>query len=222
VRPRNLICLVTDRQRLSPGRSAEASLERLADLVGAAAESGVDLIQLRERDLPARDLVTLAVRCVERAGLAQILINDRLDVALAARAHGVHLRSDSVDAAVVRRLVPADFLIGRSVHGAVEAAETGTAGRLDYLMFGTVFSTVSKPSHHPVSGLRALADACGAAPAPVLAIGGITLDRVAAVISSGASGVAAIGLFIPPDGVPFLRHASDVVERLREMFDTTP
>jgi thiamine-phosphate pyrophosphorylase len=221
VKPRNLICLVTDRHRLSPETAPAQSLDRLVTLVAAAARAGVDLIQIRERDLEARELATLTERCIAEAGtLSRIIVNDRMDVALGARAHGVHLRSDSVNAAAVRKLAPADFLIGRSVHSTAEAAEMSDAGGLDYLVFGTIFPTTSKPAGHPMAGLESLAHSASTLPVPVLAIGGITLDRAEAVVRSGAAGVAAIGLFIPPAGVPFERHLSATVGTLRRVFDT--
>lgn len=186
-----VICLVTDRRRC--GADWEDELVRR---VGAAARAGVHLIQVRERGLEARDHVRLVSRCVrEVAGTnARILVNDRLDVALAAGAHGVHLPSSGVAAARVRAAVAPDFVIGRSVHSAGEAADVSRDGGVDYLIFGTVFPTASKPGAAPagVDGLRA---ACAAVSLPVLAIGGVTLDRMAAVAGSGASGFAAIGLF---------------------------
>ena len=179
------------------------------------------MIQLRERDLAARDLAALAERCVDAAARhSHILLNDRLDVALAARADGVHLRSDSVDPTMARAMAPQDFLIGRSAHSQAEAVEASRSGAVDYLLFGTIFLTPSKAAGHPTSGLEVLAQACAMVPIPVLAIGGITQDRVDAVAKSGAAGVAAIGLFIPSADVPFERHLEGVVETLRRAFDT--
>ena len=220
MKPRNLICLVTDRRRLSPDSTLSASIDRLVHFVGAAAAAGVDLIQLREPDLGARLLETLAERCVDAARGAHVLVNDRLDVALAARAAGVHLRSDSVDAATARAVAAPGFLIGRSVHGVDEAVDVSRHGALDYLVFGAVFTTASKPAGHPAAGLEPLVQICATVSVPVLAIGGMTLDRAPAVARSGAAGVAAIGLFLPPKGVPAERHLAETVEALRRVFDT--
>ena len=217
---RNLICLITDRRRLSPESSPEESFDRLVALVGAASRAGVDLIQLREPDLPALSLETLAERCVRASGPTPLLVNDRLDVALAARAAGIHLRSDSVDAAVARMAAGPDFLIGRSVHGVDEAREASHAGAVDYLVFGTVFETASKSAGHAVAGVTSLAELCAAVQVPVLAVGGITLDRAPAVAGSGAAGLAAIGLFLPPKDVPPERHLENTVNALRRVFDT--
>jgi thiazole tautomerase (transcriptional regulator TenI) len=221
VKPRNLICLVTDRHRLSPESAPAQSLDRLVTLVGAAAWAGVDIIQIRERDLEARELATLAERCVAEAGhRSRIVVNDRMDVAVGAGAHGVHLRSTSVHAVTARGLAPPGFLIGRSVHSAAEAEGVSRRGGLDYLIFGTIFPTTAKPEGHRVSGLESLAIAAGTASVPVLAIGGITLDRTEAVAKTGAAGVAAIGLFIPPAGVTVERHLTAVLSALRRVFDT--
>jgi thiamine-phosphate pyrophosphorylase len=219
VKQRNLICLVTDRHRLSPEAAPEESLERLVHFAGAAASAGVDLIQLRERDLDARRLTSLTERCIEAAGAGRVLVNDRLDVAMAAGASGVHLRSDSVEAALARAAVPPGFIIGRSVHSVDEAIEKERGGALDYLLFGTVFGTVSKPDGEP-AGVEPLRRICASVSIPVLAIGGITLERAALVTRAGASGVAAIGLFVPPRAMEPERHLATVVETLRRVFDT--
>ena len=197
VRP--VICLVTDRRRL-PGGSETALVEHLS----AAARAGVHLIQIRERDLDARALARMAAAAVEaaRGTSTRILVNDRTDVALAAGAHGVHLRGDSAAAMRIREIVPRGFLIGRSVHSREEAERAAEEGGLDYLMFGTVFETVSKPGV-PAAGTASLAAIARAVPLPVLAIGGITISRMAEVAEAGAAGFAGIGLFgdSPPDGL---------------------
>ena len=220
MKPRNLICLVTDRRRLSPDSTLPDSLNRLVDFVGAAARAGVDMIQLREPDLDARHLEELAERCVQASRGAHVLVNDRVDVALAARAAGVHLRSDSVDAAAVRGVADAGFLVGRSVHDVDEAVESSRGGTLDYLIFGAVFETASKSAGHRAAGLQPLAQICSAVSVPVLAIGGMTLDRAPMAMRSGAAGVAAIGLFLPPKNIPAERHLADAVASLRRVFDT--
>lgn len=221
MKPRNLICLVTDRRRLSPESTPEASIDRLVHFAGAAAAAGVDMIQLREPDLGGRALAALTERCVDAARGADVLVNDRLDVALAAHAAGVHLRSDSVAATTARAAGAPGFLIGRSVHGVEEAIEVSRHGALDYLVFGAIYSTASKPAGHQPAGLAPLVKICARVGVPVLAIGGITLDRAREVARSGAAGVAAIGLFLPPKDVPAERHLKKTVEALRRVFDTT-
>jgi len=219
-----MICLVTDRRRLSAGPDA---IGRLVELVGSAARAGVDLIHVRERDLEARDLAALVSRCVAAAGgtRARVLVNDRVDVALAAGANWVHLRSDSIPASAARSLLPAGATLGRSVHSAEEASAVARVGGLDYLVFGTLFATPSKPPEHPLATLEELSAACRATRGvkggpPVLAIGGMTVERAALAARAGASGVAGIGLFIPPAGAEGETYVQTVIARLRRAFDT--
>jgi thiamine-phosphate pyrophosphorylase len=189
-----VLCLVTDRRRLSPGASFDVARQRLLEQARWATTSQVDLIQIRERDLEAAPLAVLVddlIRVCRGSG-TRVVVNDRLDVALACGADGVHLRHDSMPAGRVRSIVPTGFLIGRSVHSAAEAAQ---AGPVDYLIAGTVYSTSSKATTSPI-GLRGLAEIVQATSVPVLAIGGLKEDALEAVAATGAAGVAAIGLFI--------------------------
>jgi thiamine-phosphate diphosphorylase len=190
--------MITDRRRLGPDGE-----DLLAGRVGAAARAGVHLVQIRERDLDGGPFLRLVVRCVDavRGTRARILVNDRVDVALAAGAHGVHLRADSVAASRVRRIVPSGFLIGRSVHSVAEALGATAEGGADYLMFGTVFPTASKPGQ-TAAGTTALAETVVATSLPVVAVGGVTIATAPDVARAGAAGLAAITLFA---------HASDEV-----------
>ena len=192
--PRPILCLVTDRARL--GSSDGARLESLLNLIRSARLAGVDLVQIRENDLSDQALVDLVGQAVEmtREGTTRIIVNDRVDVALAAGAAGVHLRGDSFPAERIRHMVPSGWTIGRSVHGLDEALEVTATKAVDYVTFGTVFETASKPGT-PGAGLEALGRIVEAVPVPVLAIGGVTVDRVAGVGASGAAGLAAIGIF---------------------------
>jgi thiamine-phosphate pyrophosphorylase len=183
---RPVLCMITDRQRLDPPGEAT-----LVSRVAAAAAAGVHLVQVRERDLDTVSLLRLVRRCVDAAaGRSRIIVNDRVDVALAAGAHGVHLRGDSMPANRARGIVPRGFLIGRSIHAAGEADGEST----DYLLFGTVFETASKAGR-PAAGAARLREAAATSPVPVLAVGGVTLGRVSEIARTGASGLAAIGLF---------------------------
>jgi thiamine-phosphate diphosphorylase len=121
---------------------------------------------------------------------------------------------------LVRRLVQPGSIVGRSVHGAEEARDVAGRGGVDYLIFGTVFSSASKAPRHSLAGLDGLARACAAAPVPVLAIGGIVPERAEAVAKAGAGGIAGIGLFIPPPGTSFDRYLESTVANLRRAFDT--
>lgn len=193
---RPVLCLVTDRHRLAPGVDAGAQLDALVDCVAAAARAGVDLVQVRERDLDGGALMRLVQRCVlaVRGSRARVLVNDRADVALAAGAHGVHLPGHGVPASRLRLLTPPGFLVGRSVHHATEAERVVRDGGVDYLVFGAVFPTPSKTGINP-AGIRGLRDAVAAVSVPVLAIGGVTLERAPQIARAGAAGFAAIGLF---------------------------
>jgi thiamine-phosphate diphosphorylase len=207
-----VLCLITDRRW--SGTSAE---DDLVARVGAAARAGVQLIQVRERDLDGGPLTRLVARCVDavRNTATRIVVNERTDVALAAGAHGVHLRGDSLPAARVRAIVPRGFLIGRSVHSVAEVRAAAAEGALDYLLFGTVFPSASKAGR-PAAGVAALAAAVGATTIPVLAVGGVAVETAAGVAATGAAGAAAIGLFASGP-VETLQPA---VARLNMAFDT--
>lgn len=181
--------MVTDERRAGGGD--------VVARIAAAARAGADLIQIRERGLEAGALIALTRAALQAvAGTpARIVVNDRLDVALAAGAAGVHLRGDSFAAARVRSIAPAGFLVGRSVHSEEEAAAIEAAGGCDYLMFGTVFASASKAAGHQPAGLDALARVCARVRTPVLAIGGVTADSVPSLRAAGAAGVAGISLF---------------------------
>ena len=190
------LCLVTDRRRLARGAaSPEAARACLLDQVRHAIDAGVDLIQVRERDLDAADLSALVRDIVglARGTATQVVVNDRLDVALACGADGVHLRGDSIAPADARRLAASGFLVGRSVHTVDEAVRATDA---DYLIAGTVFPSASKPGNGPLLGLAGLKAIAAAVSVPVLAIGGVSVDRIGEIAVAAASGLAAIGLFM--------------------------
>jgi len=185
-----IICLVTDSRRL-----AHPQDDALVRLVRHAAAAGVDLIHVREPHRTDADLVALTRRLVSAVGQTNtlVVVNDRVDVAIAAGAHGVHLRADSFSGDRVRRIAPPGFLIGRSVHGEDEAVAARSG--VDYLVFGTVYPTISKPGLAVPAGIAGLRAVCRRVSVPVLAIGGISSDNVGELAAAGAAGVAAIGLF---------------------------
>ncbi len=211
--PTPCVYLVTDRHRLSPtARTVDEEIRALEAFLDQAVEAAADVIQIREPDLEARRLRALAARVGARArGRSRVLVNDRVDVALAAGVDGVHLRADSAPTADARRLGPAGWIVGRSVHAPDEAG-----GELDatYVLFGAVFPTRSKPDR-PAAGLDRLRDAVAASHRPVLAIGGMTPERAAAARAVGAAGVAAIGVFLPPRLAPGALGPADAVRALR-------
>jgi thiamine-phosphate diphosphorylase len=215
-----MICLVTDRRRLSAGADA---VDRVVELAGAAARACIDVFHIRERDLDARALTSLVARCraaVEGAR-TKILVNDRVDVAIAGGAHGVHLRADSFSAAAARSLLGGHAVVGQSVHSVADAAAVSRTGGVDYLIFGTMHDTRSKAVGHPIAALDDLRDACHAAAGlPVLAIGGMTVGRATEVARAGAAGVAGISLFVPPGGRSVDDHVQTVAAELRRAIDT--
>jgi len=188
VRP--VICMVT------AGAHRAEEDAALVQRIAAAARAGIHLVQIREPHLDGGPLARLVARCVEavRGTSARVIVNERLDVALAAGAHGVHLPGHGVPAPRVRQMTPRGFLVGRSVHHATEAEQVVREGGVDYLLFGTVFPTPSKAGIDP-AGVAGLEAAVAAVPVPVLAIGGITLERAPQIAHAGAAGFAAIGLF---------------------------
>ena len=209
---RPVVCLIT--RPVSPGADDE---DTLVERVATAAHAGVHLIQIRQAALEAGALyrvVTRAVRAVSGTA-ARVLVNERLDVALAAGAHGVHLRGTSMPAARVRTIAGPGFLIGRSVHSTDEIARVVSGGGLDYLLFGTVFATASKPGTVG-AGTDALAAACAGVAIPVLAVGGIGPQELGSVSRAGAAGWAAIGLFAdcPREELPA------VIPRAVQAFDS--
>ncbi|MDP2321845.1 MAG: thiamine phosphate synthase [Acidobacteriota bacterium] len=216
-----MLCLVTDRRRLAAALGIEAGAwdEALRTQVRAAAEAGVDLVQVREPDLDTAALVALVKAIVSdlRGTASRVLVNDRLDVAWAAGAAGVHLKERSFPVGAVRRVTAPGFWVGRSVHSEAAAVSAGDA---DYLIAGTVRPTVSKPSARCLGweGLAAVVDA--SAGRPVLAIGGIDLPSIPLVAVSGAAGVAAIGAFIPLGGESLSEFVQKRVIDMRLGFDS--
>ena len=182
-------CCITN--RLALGGEAQ-----LLDAIARNIAAGVEWIQIREKDLPARDLSGLLRRALAlpRPAGTKILLNTRVDVALASGAAGAHLPAGSMAPRIWRSIAPPGFLIGVSCH-TVEEVRQGETDGADYAIFGPVFEPLSKTSDLAPRGLAALAEAVRAANIPVLALGGITRDRVPACLETGAAGVAGISLF---------------------------
>jgi len=182
------VMFVTDRQ---------ATLGRPIETIAAAAmRGGASLIQVREKDLGGADLLRLVVAVVGAARAdfrdrVRVVVNDRLDVALAAKAAGVHLPASGLPVVAARRHAGARFLIGRSVHGAAEAREAEKAGA-DYLVCGPVFATPSKVAYGEPLGPAVLRRVVEAAHIPVWAIGGINAGNAAGLMEIPIAGVAVI------------------------------
>jgi len=177
-----LRCCVTDR--------ALGSVERLL------LSGGVDWLQIREKDLAARELMGLirSVMVLPNPHSVRILVNSRVDVALAAGAAGVHLPARSIAPSEWRAITPPGFLIGVSCHDFDETVRAEADGA-DYILFGPVFAPLSKTSDLAARGLDELRRVSGAVKIPVLALGGITWENADACVEAGAAGVAGISMF---------------------------
>lgn len=197
-----ILYYVTDSSQLRPS-------ENLLEKIRAAFAAGVDWVQVREKQMATRDLCRLVERASALAekGSARLLINERLDVALACGADGVHLPADSLPVEAVRSAVPVEWLVGVSCHSPVAVEAAAHAGA-SFAVLGPVFST---PSKGLPLGLETLREACRRVSAkafPVLALGGITEETARACLDAGAAGIAAIRLFQAGD-------MEKVVARLR-------
>ena len=165
-----------------------------ADVVEECLAAGLRAVQLREKDLETRDLLALADtlrEATQRHG-ARLIVNDRADVALAAGADGVQRTHASLPVSALRGIAPAGFLVGASVHSEAEARDAAAQGA-DFIVFGPVYDTASKRRYGPPQGLAALEAVTRAVDRPVLAVGGLTPERVPEVLAAGAAGVAVIG-----------------------------
>jgi thiamine-phosphate pyrophosphorylase len=197
---------ITDRRSLH-GTSLESFL---CETIRA----GVDLIQIREKDLSTRELISLTEQAVSCASgsASRIVVNDRLDVALSVGAAGVHLGHHSMPTRAVRAIVPQGFLIGVSCHSLEDAVAAESEGA-DYILFGPVFETPSKLPYGPPLGLQKLQEVTARVKAPVLALGGITLERVKPCLEAGARGIAGIRIFQDASSLP------ELITELRAHFE---
>jgi thiamine-phosphate pyrophosphorylase len=217
------ILVVTDRRRLvADAGAAWADWPSLLEAqVAGALAGGADLVQVREPDLDARTLSeTLRRLFTAVPGSARrVLVNDRMDVARATGAAGVHLTERSVPVGEARAVQPGDlrWVIGRSVHDGAAAAGAGDA---DFLLAGTVRCTVSKPKGWRLlgwDGLAAIVRAAG--DVPVVAIGGLGPEHAGEILHAGAVGLAGIGCFLPIRGQDVAASVEARVRELRIAFD---
>ena len=205
-----LLCYVTDRHTLpiaNPADSLAALTQKIEEVVAA----GIDWVQIREKDLPAKEVVSLTRQALriaakysaKRSSPVRVVVNDRLDIAIAERADGAHLGEKSLPIAEAKRLVDSafrkevvreSFLIGASCHS-LEAAKRAEHDGADYIFFGPIFATPSKAAYGEPQGLGCLAQVCSANSVPVLGIGGITPENATACCNAGAAGIAAIAKF---------------------------
>ncbi|MBC7924905.1 MAG: thiamine phosphate synthase [Bryobacteraceae bacterium] len=177
-------CYITDRKTCKGD---------LLDNIERVARDGVNCIQLRENDLTGRDLLQLTEQALARIvnTPTKLLVNDRADIAIAAGAHGVHLKSTPIPPAVYRQLLPEHFMLSVSCHNLGEIQEAEGA---DVILYSPIFASPGKGQ--PI-GLDALKQATGITSIPILALGGITNENAVSCLSAGASGIAAIRLFQP-------------------------
>ncbi|MBE0602432.1 MAG: thiamine phosphate synthase [Deltaproteobacteria bacterium] len=206
--------LITDR-RLASGGDLLSAVER-------ALSGGVRAVQLREKDLGGRELLELArkMRALTSRHGARLLINDRVDIALAAGADGVHLGGSSIPPQEARRLLGPGKLIGCSTHGA-EQLEAAEAGGADFAVFGPVYFTPSKASYGPPLGVDALRRVCASARIPVFALGGIGSRNINEVVAAGADGIAMISAILasedPETAASEINHSvNNAISRHRE------
>ena len=198
--PRPALCLVTDRRLCQD--------DTLVQKVAQAVEGGVDIVQLREKDLPGRPLLDLAMKIRQAIdGNALLVINERVDVALLSGADGVHLGEEALHPSDARSLVGDGLIIGRSVHdyeGALEAQREDA----DYLIVGSIFASRSHPGQTP-QGLPLVQRLMPKLRIPYLGIGGINAENAADVIRAGASGVAFISAILASP------HPKEAARRLK-------
>jgi thiamine-phosphate pyrophosphorylase len=197
------LLVVTDRHQTN-GRPLVPLLQRVLTVT-------VPIVQLRERDLSARELVTLAreVRAVTASHRPPLLINDRIDIALALEGVGVHLRSDSLSVSVARQLLGAQRLLGISVHSVKEVMEAESQGA-DYVVLGPIYETPSKKIFGRPLGIHTLEKACRLVRIPIIGIGGVTAVRALEMRRAGAFGVAVITAIL---------GAADVESATRELLE---
>jgi thiamine-phosphate pyrophosphorylase len=173
-----------------------------AEIARRAVSGGADVIQLRDKSLPCRDLLREAceIREITRVAGALFIVNDRIDIALAAGADGVHLGQDDLPVRYARRLAPSGFIIGVSVGSVTEAAMAEASG-VDYVALSPTFQTTSKEDAGHGHGLAVLHDICCAVSIPVIAIGGIGPGNVTGIITAGADGVAVISAVVGEEDI---------------------
>jgi thiamine-phosphate pyrophosphorylase len=211
-----IVCYVTDRKSLAEGDNGADVIGRIRATIAA----GVDWVQIREKVLSGRELLGLVREAVAAGGGARVIVNDRLDMALAAGAAGVHLGRESLGARDVVRWckssggnAPADFLVGVSCHSLADAREAESAGAA-YIFFGPVFDTPSKRGMGEPQGVARLEEICRSVAIRVLAIGGVNEQNAGDCIRAGAAGIAAIRLFQDTRDAETLK---DAVKRLHAL-----
>lgn len=200
-----ITCLITEGKFTSENFDAEQ--RKLSELVNISIENKISFIQIREKKLPAKLVLTLTQEIVKIAENSEtkILVNDRFDIALAAGADGVHLTSTSLPTNIVRKNVPAEFIIGVSTHSLEKARQNKNEGA-DFVTFSPVFKTASKEKYGKPQGLEKLWEVCKKLNQfPVIALGGINEENYRTVLENGAKGFASIGFLNNADNLRKLK-----------------
>jgi thiamine-phosphate pyrophosphorylase len=211
-----ILYLITRGATVEATKPESEEFQNVLRQVSAAVTAGIQLIQIREKQLTTRVLFELTTRVVAiaRGSSTRVLVNDRADIAASAGADGVHLTTRSLGADVIRKMFGANFLIGASTHSLTEA-QTACREGADFAVFGPIFPSPSKGKHGPALGAAPLIEATRElAPFPLLALGGISIENVNECLSAGASGIAGITLFGEPHAL------AKTVETIRELAKT--
>lgn len=189
---------------ITTGEATDSSLvetsQNVLNIIKAAVQNQISLLQLREKNLSARSLfdLTVAASAITRGSQTRLLVNDRADIALAANADGVHLASNSMTARVIRSTFPKDFIIGVSTHS-LYAATNAAADDADFAVFGPVFDT---PGKGEPQGLAALGEICEKLrPFPMIGLGGVDESNCESVLGTGAVGIAAVRALNDPQSL---------------------
>ena len=179
------VIVITDRELAAP--------REVVEVVGAVLRAGAPAVQLRDKLLPPRDLLPVArrLRAATHAAGALFFVNDRLDLALAVGADGVHLGPDDLPVAAARRIAPPGFLIGHSADDP-GAARAAVAAGADYIGCGTVFATRTKADAGAAIGVGRLGEVARSVDVPVVAIGGVTVRNAPQAVAAGAAGCAVV------------------------------
>ena len=182
---------------ITSGKTTPQTTANVLRFLQSVVTAQLPLVQIREKSLPTRALyeLTASAADITRGSKTRLLVNDRVDIARAAGADGVHLTAQSLPADIVRKVCGSEFLIGVSTHS-LEEARAAQASGADFVVFGPIFDTESKRAFGDPQGLNKLREVTSAlGEFPVLAIGGITREKVDACLDAGASGIAGISLF---------------------------
>ncbi len=190
-------------------------IQKFLDTLDVVLSAGVDILQLREKDLSSADLYNLAceVRDLCKRYGTVFLINDRADIAMAVEADGVHLTEQSLPSPIVRKILGSNKIIGRSIHKIQDIDREASAGT-DFITFSPVFYTESKARYGSPQGIERLKDACMHSNIPVAALGGINTNNVDEVLAAGVCGVAVISAVLGDD------HPAESVSLFRNLLET--